>query len=628
MIELVRLLLLDFAPAATALYGLAFLVLSLLVGLPLRRGPVQNAAFGLLILGGAADLSLYGLRELAAPAIWFGPLTLIIALAEVWALRLLVLTDRPQPYPPLALSDAALLLVFLAGLWVVRIIQADPSSSLSSHLGWIPLYAAESLRLGRFPQPAELAGGAGILESVAYASDMIGLTILAAWAGEVKPYPAYLASSILAAGLAVTVLARALAPSRLAVAVFLVLCAALMGLDPFFRTVIGRHWGDTFQILGGALILAVLTGPDGLRPRMLAAAGAAAFLVFSRHYAAVYWAALMGIGFIAVTWQQRRLDLRPWLALTTLFLINAAREIWAILAQPTPWYPGNRQVAEMPTSAHYWVSGILHDLGLLTEGAVGLPTLVRALYLVAPVLALGLVPALRRRPGVLLLPFVVLAAPFILQALTGYRTAETINKMMIIAVFFSAWYPAHVLALCAGEQRWRSPAPAWERKAVGAASAVVLFAVILASGPLTRFVHWGFDAYRAHNVDRNIAERLQDSLGERYAEEAARPLIYTYFEPGLGLRNYIGGDVYRDFDWWGATVRGKMAGAHDLGDLVAQLGYPNLWISAPHNYGAYSGPDQERFQHELTEVETAPWVERVITFNHARFVVVRRPQSR
>lgn len=606
-----------------ALILLALCSLSWLFGLPLRRSSEQGTAFGFMVMAGSANLALFLSRAFDVSTSWFGPATLVIALAHSFALRVILTgeasqkTAESQKLTPLAgITLAGLLLA----LWGLRVVQIDPSSSLSSHLGWIPLYAAEVFQSGRFPRPDELAAGDGILESVSYVADLQGLVLLVGWAGITNYAAAYVAASALAMMLALVVLTTALR-QQAAVILFLAMVVALAALDPFFRTAIGRQWGDTFLLLGGSLIVVVLTGPDTVRSRALTAAAAGGFLVFSRHYSALYWAVLMVVGWLVVSIRQRQLDIWPWIGLTALFLVDAAREIGCLLSPPSPWYPGSRQVAEVPTDSAYWISGILHDLGFLQEyRLIPLVMMVRLAWLAAITAAAVLSWRRRQAPWWWLLPLGVFALPLFMQAVTGYRTSGAVNKLMIFVVWLPAWLPALVIDREFSGLRTFLPS----RHHVIAGMTVLFLMVLALSQFLGRWAAIGQNIYRAHIAEIGIDHDLRQSLGENFSSQVtSRPLIYFYYEPGLALRYYIGGRIFSDLDWYGNTVRTIMPLATDMGDLVRRLECPNLWIGAPFTYTGFDFQDDQRLRTGLTFDQPPPWVALDIQQGRSRFILTR-----
>lgn len=605
-------------PLSTATAVMAYLGLSLLLGSVLRRGFAQNAAFGFLLLGGGANLALFTLRALDGSTGWLGPLALAYAAIGAAILRLGVLTEPFRP-PPLTWADALLIAPVLLGLWAVAMIQVEPSSGLSSHLGWVPQYVKASFALGQFVQPDDLAAGQGLMVAISYVADALGLVGLAAWVGMGDLYPAYHATSILASGLAFVVVARRFGGHFLVMAAFVALCAAMAAADPLFRTVLLRHWGDTFMVLSGALMLTSLSAKNA-EQAWKAAAAAAIFAVFSRHYAMLYGGMVIMLGWYLIAIRNHR-PWRPWIVLGILACILASREIWCLLTQPSPWYPGSQLLATAPGGWEYWVTGTLHDLGIMTAGAFSLPAMaVRALYL--PAMVIAAILAWRQGPW-LLRPLLVMALPFTLEIITGYRTPSDINKLLIVIVLLPAFVPAWVLLHSGWQPAFGMRLPA---RAGLVAGGLAIAAFVALSGPMGVVADSMRELYRSKNVDRSVALAMAAQLGGRVEAEAQRPIVYVSFEPGMGLRNFIGGDVTRDLDWQGETVLAQVADAADLGNLVARLGHPNIYIGFDRIYPGFDRPGRDRLEAELfAPLAGKPWVEAEIAAGTGRFIVTRAP---
>lgn len=617
--------------AATLFCVIAYLGLSWLIARALRRPDLSGLAFGLLILTGAADLGLFILRDAAASTDAFLPLVLVLTIAITWVLRRWVV-------PPARPCDAALpvewglLAVVITAFWAVRIIQVDPSSGLSSQLGWTPLYLRSSFAAGRFLLPGDFQLGTGPAEFLFYSTDMLGLSALPGAFGLHRFYPAYLASSIAGTGVALSMLLSALRGRVAAQIIFVTLMVASTGLDPFFQTAVLRHWGDNVLMLGGALIMAELSRGAPWPETLRGAAAASVFLVFGRHYGAFFSAILMGGGGAVLLLKDRRATLagwRGWLVLGGLLAAFSLREINYIL-HPTPYYPGGKLLTLVGTGWRYHVVGALHDWGLMTDGRVLLGG-ARSLWL----LALVAVPVWLRQRGQsialdrLLAPLVIMILPLLLHILTGYRSTPFSSKPYLLAIFFMAWYPAFVLTLL--PQGWLEHVATRVLRwggglGVAGAAAWILLGPLAGLGP-DRSLRWASDLYRSRNVDLNVANAAQ-AAGVDPIELSARPLMYFYCEPGMGLRNFVGGTLTADWDFWGEGARTLMAQSRDLGELVAKAGWPNLYLSSHARYNDFVNGGWERFQPELDAIEAQPWVERVVRFGDAKLVIVKRPSSK
>lgn len=632
--------LLFFAPtqAAIGIYSIFFLILSIVIGRLLRSYSVEGAAFGFLTLCGASALTMFAMRWLAVPLIWFAPLTLLTCLAIVVALRQVL-----PPGPRLDNRNQALFVavsgIIVLVVWSLRIIQLDPSSSLSSHHGWYPLYIQESYRLGHLAQVAETSFGQGYLTSIFYNVDLMGLVALGTWFDHDKAWAVYSAGSTLAACLSMVLVARSLRGSQLALLLYGAMVMALLASDFLYRTALVRNWGDALLFLPGALMLFHMNRGDSLRSAALWTAASAIFLVFARHYGAFYAGLILAAGFFALwRWENDR-RLAPWVVLSLLLTLFSLREILCVVFPPSPFYPGSRLLDAVPVSGWFMFVGALNDLGLM-QGNELVPGIISPRNLWLPALvALVWVQRRRlycqpRRRLVYVAPLMLLIMPQVLQILVGYRSSIDYSKTNLIAVHLAAFLPAFVIGRLVPDRSFLHVPPRW-RGAVLAALPVVGVAVGLMlaqhqglpwrNGPGAALA-WGFERYRSHNTEYSLAQTLRRELGAEFSASVTdRPILYVHYEPGLSIRHYVGGKFFCDLDFWSQPVQGEFGKSRSLAELVARLGYPNIYLSLGTGfvYGRYFSENWQPFAEEMTHLEDAPWVERVVRYESAAFFVTR-----
>lgn len=612
----------------TALWVAVYLAAALAIARGLGRTGVEGAAFGLLTLTAATALALFLVRANQAPIGWHLPLAGALAVALTVVLRRWALPSA-LPQPRLTATDLLMMVMVGGAFWALRMIQVEPSSGLSSQLGWVPLYMRDSFAAGVFLLPGNFTLGTGPAGSLIYSVDMLGLLALAGGLGATQFYPTYLASSILGIGLAVLLPLSVLRGRYLAQLVYAAVLAALMVVDFQVQAAIGRHWGDTVMILSGTLVLTGLSRRPAGRKTILTVLSAAVFLVLSRHYAAVF-AALLMIGLGGMAWSiwglRRVLGWWPsWLAIGGLLGLLSLREIYYVL-NPETFYPAGRLLALGGSGWNYHLLGILNDWGLMA-GDHWTPLGPRTLWLVA-LCALLLADRGRfvqrpRRLLILLAPFAVMLLPLCLEMLTGYRTSNSTNKLYLLGVLFGAFYPAFAL-------RWLV------RKSVGArviplalrgiAAALVGWGLVgsaVGFGP-GKVLSWARGTYNDHVIDRGIFQGLAAD-GIPAERIASYPLMYFYCEPGMGLRNYVGGSLRRDVDFWSVGIQDKLKASPDMPSLLASLGWPNLYLSSRYDYARYVEGGPAIPLSDIDALERQPWVERVIRFKDARLLIVKRP---
>lgn len=592
-----------------------------------------------MVWAAASTLALLVLRQFGASINWFIPLSALIAVIGGGVLRLAL----PAPQPQFGGRYSAMLIVIMLALviWVLRMIQLDPSASLSSHHGWYPLYIEDSFQLGRFARIEDFAFGNGYLASIFFNLDLMGLSVLGKSLGVFSAWQAYSAASILAAILSIGVLAEGLARSRPALLAYAGLVLALLAFDFLYRTTLARNWGDALLFLPGAVMLVTMTREDDLRTRALWTAAAAIFMVVGRHYGAFYAGMIMLVGYGLVWSHQKRWDLTPWVVIGLLLVVLSVRDIACFLVPPSPYYPGSKLIDVAAPPKNLLLQGTLNDLGILTDGVLARFWVDwRNIYLLA---GIGLIVFwLRNRYlgkawlALGLAPFGLVLLPQLLQYLTLYRSSPPYSKAALISLHMFSWYPAYVLA----HTRWSPP---WRTGRCRAALTVLLVMAGVGGVVLVRqgqkagldfgkgpnaVLEAAFDRYRQHNVDLNIAERMRVELTpEQFDEVVDRPILYLHYEPGLALRNFIGGHLICDLDFWGPTVHQAMAEVSSLREVVARLGYPSIYFSFPDPglYSRYYPEIWSRFATEVLGLHDADWIEHKIVYGKVVLLVPRRP---
>lgn len=630
--------------SATFAWVLAFLALAAGVGRLLGRPTVDGAALGFLVVGGGADLALFLSRQFALPTALFGLLTGAVALAVAWILRREILAGaaRPAPLERHFLAAAALIALVV---WCGNILHPWPDAGFSSHQAWVPLYVQESFDRGAFYTIPDMAFGKGVLTSLFYPADLLGLVALARWIGlsglgGPDIYPAFNAGSIAATILMFWVLLAALGRHAAALWGFVGLSLGYFALDPFFRTTLGGNWGDVLMYLGGAVVCFHLVRGGRPARALIAAAGVSCFLVFARHYGAVYSALVIAVCFLtAWSWAGDR-RLRPWVVVGLLWLAFSARELYYLFGQITPYYPGSWQAERLPWTTRDLALGTLTDWGIIEASRPSLDAVSpRIVYL--PVLAGALWLARdrlfrsRRRLAALAAPFLLLLGPLLVQGLTGYRTNAHYSKLYIPAIFFFAWYPCFVAAAADPARRLTAAARRHARPILAGAAIIAVVGAGLGYRHLAPAVA-GTDSLGAaverlvgdRNPDRAMARALRRTLSPAaFADAVARPILYVHYEPGLSLRQYIGGRFFRDLDFWSERTVALAKDARDVADLLARLGYPNIYVGLTTQTGipVFDKQVPRRIVDGMATLADKPWAAKTVTAGRARFYVVKRP---
>ncbi|MGE4279577.1 MAG: hypothetical protein AB7G62_08320 [Magnetospirillum sp.] len=604
---------------------------------------VEAGAFGMIVLSGSAALLLFAFRALRLPLDFYVPCVLLIAIGVAWLFRRLL---PPLPAFPIGHAGWAWsTFAILAGvLWVMHIVQLEPSANMSSHHGWYPLYIEGSFQLGRFAEIADMSIGDGYMASIFYNMDLMGLVAFGKGLGLGSAWHVYSAGSVLAALLSMAVLIRSLSTSRLGLLVFSVMVVGLLGTDFLYRSTLARNWGDAFLYLSGALLLAILARGKDVRTVTLWCAATSLFLVFGRHYGAFYAGLIFLVGYLANGRANRDWSLHPWFIMGCLLLLFSAREVSCFIDPPSLYYPGQKLLDVALESSPSLIMGSLNDLGLTTDSTLS-PLILsfRNLYLLAfPIL---LVAGWKQAHslahlGWLAVPMGIAVLPQILQYLTLYRSSPDYSKTTLLAVHLMAWYPAfavtHIKSLRESKlpSRWLAPI-----LALGLVGLVSLLVIKRQSIPFTamnplNLITATRDLYQQKNPDYQIAQRILAIGDQQGSDIAAHQILYFHYEPGIGLRNFIGGSLFCDRDFWTPDVQNRIARSANLGDLVAQLGYPNLYLSRSSSllYQRYYSEAWRKYETEMADIEHQPWVDRVIRYTgpglmEAIFVIPKRPDA-
>lgn len=621
---------------STAIYTLLYLLLSAVIGFALRSYQIVGVAWGFLILSASADLATFISRSTELSTAYFGPVVLLIVIAIVLLLRISYFFQHTVKKQ---IDKAYLIVLVFFGtmIWAGNILHPYPDAGFSSHHGWVPLYIQESFSMGRFINIEDMAFGEGVMTALFYPADLLGLVALSAWFGESEVYPAFNAGSITATLLMFGVLAQSLRENSVSLVLFLILTMVMFYHDPFFRTVLGGNWGDVLLYLGGALVCFYLGRSVEDKYALILAALASLFLVFGRHYGAFYSAIIVTICLFISWLDSRKIELKPWLIIGSLWGTFSFRELYYLFGDFTKYYPGSWQAERHLLSLEDHLLGAFTDWGLIDGAALSSINIsIRALYFIVLVFTLWkLFPQIKSNKLLIvcmLSPLIVLLAPLILQIVTGYRTNESYSKLYILGVFFFAWYPCFLLNRLEIYKEGFSIRRRLKKRVL------VLGSFLFLSLGVIFFQYAKLDNVFAYDlksslknlfddkiVDREIVTQLRKELSDSDLEDLInRPIMYVYFEPGTSIRLYLGGEFFKDLDFWSVPVGKEAELASSMSDLLDRLNYPNIYIGLTSN-GKISGyPDSIRkyLIEELENADKKPWLKKMISYGTARFYIV------
>ncbi len=584
MIEIIHHFFLTEPQSTISWFTVLLWVISVAIGRLMKCPIAEAGAFGFLILIGSTTFFFVIARATGIPTVLFGYISLAIAFSIGFAFRHYVFANRvkSQKFDPLFLL---LISPPLIALFVINMIQPDPSAALSALHAWHPLYIEKSFEIGRFLLPKEMAAGFedGLVMEVYYLLELIGIVAFGGWIGLEQVYPAYHAASMLAAMLGFVVLANALRSNRFALMMFSAFTLITLRQDDFYRLLLGYNWFEAPIYLGGALICYYLVKGRNTHEALLGAAGASIFLVFGRHYGAFFSAFLIIGGFISYVIIQKKRHVGKWLwswfligAMLTLF---TAREFYFLYDPPSRFYPGTAFLESRIVDPGGMLIGTLNSFGILTHGALPDSIIgVRSLYIIALAALLFTYrkkwPAQKFRFAVYLSPLSVLFLPLLLQVFTGYRTEVDMSKPFVLGIFLFSWYPCYAASQII-RGRFSAQMPP---KVLIAVLAGVLLIVAVAVAPVANriknhplivkpfgeYLAWAFQTYRLTNYDMQIANKLKKKFPLKIEKIIQTPVLYFHTEPGLSLRLFLGGEFFDDIDYWSEAAAKHFSDSNNL----------------------------------------------------------------
>ncbi len=616
-----------------ALASLCYLVVSLAVGRLVRVGGLPGAAFGFLVLAAASNLALSLFLWLGIGLSWFGWAIAVIVATIAVPLRFVITGTRNARngdnafYFAIAVSVVCL---FMA----VNVITPLPAAGYNFYQAWNPLYVSGAFDIGHFPWPRDINLGEGFLTSgLWYGLDTLGLIALHTWVAGGQSGVAGMAASATASILTILVLLHPLRRDRVALLLFVFACLVFLRYGSPFMLAFANDWRDKLLPLASALaIVSVLSGNGA--SALVRGYTAAAFMVFARNYGAVI-AVLWGAAFAATERiRYRRFSWGPWILASALLGVFTLRDVILVLNKGL-FYPRISITALHPPgfAKSFW--GTLVDWGLKPDPSVfqfGIP--IGTVSILA--LAIGLFRFRQRRTGILLLltPWLVLAGPLVLEAVTGYRKGVGFSKLYLCASWFFVWYPCFVLAATRGGE-WLlhlRPLARWRHRLPWAAllSSVLLLVVAVGyksyrAGSFSTYWKGATESYLHNNTDYEIYRQIM-SLPE--AERTAvvdRPILYLYYEPGIGLRYFLGGDFFDDRDFWSTPVQNVIADSGSLTEAWERLGCPNIYHGyEPLTHGYGNWVEYTAWRKLIPEIETLSdhqWIAQRIRVEPGSFYV-------
>jgi len=608
---------------------ICYISASVIVGRILRRPVFEGAALGFLLILASTDSAYYIARFMHLSLNAFAVIAMFILVGFVLTVR--QLRCLPTPEEPTRWWTIAIPIVAIWPIaWMTNIVAPNPMAGYAIFQAWNPLYLNASLNAGRFLLESDVKFGNGILmQQLYYAADIFGPAAWLSFVFGFEANAALYATHIGAVLLTLGVLSAALGNRCLGQIAFVAMTLVFFRWGGAYRTLLGDNWGDNGLFLAGALTIYDLAMSARGLDSLPAAALAAAFMVFGRNYGAFYFA-ILGLLLFAADFKSNGLSrFRIWCGIAALGTAFAAKELIQVIRYGL-YFPRKLLGSEDILSFTAHARGIAVDLGIIPNAHIldlAIPAVLFSL------LAAGLVVVFRRRGhGMpllhLVVPLVVAIPSIFLEVVTGYRTLLVGSKIYHSIIFLSSWYPAFLLSTIDLKVKLSVLRPS-----LIAASVVGILAMMCAAGFALEqrlesrggpaaYAEKAFASYRRNITDLQIVRQIS-ARGEEFARNVRqRPIMYFHYEPGIGLRYFLAGDITQDWDFWSDPVQARLKEAESVTDLMQKLGWPNISIGWPsYTSGAFLYPDWKKFKTVFETLASQPWVTDVISYRGSHFYI-------
>ena len=603
-----------------------------IISVILRRPILEGIATGLLFAASSCGVAFYISFEFALP-LW------IFIVLSFFLLSLIILGMRKfifkTPFQGRVASYNTWTIVLSVSILIcfVRLLTPFPQAGYSIFQAWNPLYLVSSVQEGRFLTISDMTFGMGFLGShILYPTDTFSLAALLHLTTGLSPQACILAASISTVIAAFSILSFGLRRSPLALIGYSLLFLFFLRYGIFFRTPLTDNIVDNLTYLAGAAAIYYISSGEAGRVARIGSSIVLASAVMSRPSGAVYSAFFAINGLIAdLKKRTLRQNFMAWVFFSVILGILSFREV--ILLWQGGIFGARPQVLEIyapSLSKSFW--GILTDLGIIAHPGIfsfSLPMLSFSVVTFAVVIFLKREKiALRPRIiGIYLAPTLILLAPVLVEIITGFRKHEYGSKLYYISIFFYSWYPWWLVSRFKLMQWWPKYVNAFFKY-----SSIIGLSILLILSKLNfdyffeRYT-WAVSTYRANETDGLMAKAIkQNTSNEKLVGEIiAAPIIYFYYEPGIGLRYYLGGNFFTDYDFWGDSFQKLMQNADNFEDVLKKLDYPNIYIS--YRGGIEGGSkwtyseSWKKFESEIRNLTNAPYVKKIIRSGDALFFV-------
>ena len=132
------------------------------------------------------------------------------------------------------------------------------------------------------------------------------------------------------------------------------------------------------------------------------------------------------------------------------------------------------------------------------------------------------------------------------------------------------------------------------------------------------YLKYALDSYSNNNPEYIISEKIKKKYPPKdLVKITQRPILYFYYEPGIGIRYFLEGNMFNDLDFYSKEVQGILEDSENFEQALKKMGYPSLFFS----YGSkllltdrINEKSWEKFEMDFRDIYKKPYIKDV--FRH------------
>jgi len=272
------------------------------------------------------------------------------------------------------------------------------------------------------------------------------------------------------------------------------------------------------------------------------------------------------------------------------FLILITKEVLLVIIYG-PFFPRDALVDVYPYTLDSFISGVGSGLSLFYWKVDNLFN-PRSIYLIPIFLVLFIflrfLKSDRKRAFFTLgtlLPLVFILMPWSLEILTQYRKNLYFSKLYVPIIMLPVWFPAYFFSRVLSA----SKRVVYKYLYITLICSVLFLMInktdihYFYSFQYIKKVYVGFLNDRASGIVRypRHEQKIVELLNEKYSKNEmdiikTEKIMYFHYEPGIGMRYYLGGDILDDLDFWSPKILSIANKSNSLEDFLCKTEKPNL----------------------------------------------------